>query len=35
MIIKDESVRDTSKAIKAKELGVNVMTKDEFIKFNP
>ena len=35
LIIKDESVRDTSKAIKAKELGVNVMTKDEFIKFNP
>lgn len=35
LIIKDESVRDTSKAIKAKELGVNVMTKEEFIKFNP
>ena len=32
LIIKDESVRDTSKAVKAKELGVNVMTKDEFIK---
>ena len=35
LIIKDESVRDTSKAVKAKELGVNVLTKDEFIKFNP
>lgn len=35
LIIKDESVRDTSKAVKAKELGVNVMTKEEFIKFNP
>jgi len=31
LIIKDESVRDTSKALKAKELGVEVMTKDEFI----
>ncbi len=31
LIIKDESVRDTSKALKAKELGVKVMTKDEFI----
>ncbi len=31
LIIKDDSVRDTSKAIKAKELGVNVMTKEEFI----
>lgn len=32
LIIKDESVRDTSKAIKAKELGVTVMTKEEFLK---
>jgi len=32
LIIKDESVRDTSKAVKAKELGVNVMTKEEFVK---
>jgi NAD-dependent DNA ligase len=36
LIIKDESVRDTSKAIKAKDLGVNVLTKDEFMQnFNP
>ncbi len=30
LIIKDESVRDTSKALKAKELGVQVMTKEQF-----
>lgn len=30
LIIKDESVRDTSKAFKAKELGVQVMTKEQF-----
>jgi NAD-dependent DNA ligase len=32
LIIKDESVNDTGKALKAKELGVKVQTKDEFIK---
>lgn len=33
LIIKDDSVRNTSKALKAIELGITVMTKDEFIKF--
>jgi DNA ligase (NAD+) len=31
LIIKDKSVSDTGKAVKAKELGVKVMTKDEFL----
>jgi DNA ligase (NAD+) len=34
LIIKDESVSDTGKAVKAKELGVKVQTKDQFIKLN-
>ena len=33
LIIKDESVSDTGKAVRAKELGVKVQTKDEFVKF--
>ena len=32
LIIKDESVNGTGKALKANELGVKVQTKDEFIK---
>lgn len=35
LIIKDDSVNNTSKALKANELGVTVMTKDEFLsKYN-
>jgi DNA ligase (NAD+) len=32
LIIKDNSVIDTGKAVRAKELGVKVMTKDEFLQ---
>ena len=33
LIIKDKSIMDTSKVIKAKELGITIMTIDEFNKF--
>jgi NAD-dependent DNA ligase len=32
LIIKDNSVIDTGKAVRAKELGIKVMTKDEFLQ---
>ena len=34
LIIKDTSVIDTGKAVKAKELGVKVMTKEEFMNYS-